>query len=416
MARRHDFLFLPLLALMLWPVPARGDDLCSIDNRPAATLLLPYFEIDPSKPSGLTTLFSINNAAPEAVMTLVTVWTDMGVPTLVFPIYLTGYDVQTINLRDFFDGVLPQTAPEDEDPTDAISPHGHSFGAQDSNFANCEALLPLPPALPPDFVAHLRAANSGKFSGLLRGCAGQDLGDGHLRGYVTVDTVKECTLRQPGDVGYFGPQGVVSNQNVLWGDYLYLDPDHKVSDGENLVHIKAFPGAFHQGDLTFYGRYVGMSGADERQPLPTAWASRYVNGAGFSGGTDLVVWRDGGRPMAPFSCGTKPADFPLGHDQEITFNEQESLFFTTANPQPPGVSRFAIPVEANRVHVGGPTFPVYLPFGWIFLDLNATPPGNPGQVLRQSWVQTILTAEGQFSAGFSATPLASPCAPKSPIP
>ena len=35
-------------------------------------------------------------------------------------------------------------------------------------------------------------------------CAGQDLGDRIARGYVTVDTVNNCTLRFPGDAGYFG--------------------------------------------------------------------------------------------------------------------------------------------------------------------------------------------------------------------
>jgi len=401
--------------LALWSAPARGDELCSIDERPAATLLLPYFEVDPSHPSGLTTLFSINNASPEAVMTHVTVWTDMGVPTLGFLIYLTGYDVQTINLRDLFNGVIPRTAPAGEDPTDTISPHGFFFGGQDTDFPSCAGLMPLPP-LPPDFVTHLRAAHSGKFSSVLKGCAGQDLGDGHLRGYVTVDTVSECTLRLPLDVGYFGPHGVVTNQNVLWGDYLFLDPDHKVFDGENLVHVKAFPGAFHQGDLTFYGRYVGSSGEDERQPLPTAWASRYVNGGATSGSTELLVWRDSGRPMFPFTCGTLPFGFPLGHAREITFNEEEQIFFLPITPQPGDQTARSTPVEANRVRIGGPTFPVDFAFGWVFLDLDAPPPGGIGQVLRQSWVETILSIQGQFSAGFSATPLASPCAPNSPIP
>ena len=39
-------------------------------------------------------------------------WTDWGVPTLAFDIYLTGYDVQTLNLRDLFAGNLPMTVPD----------------------------------------------------------------------------------------------------------------------------------------------------------------------------------------------------------------------------------------------------------------------------------------------------------------
>src|SRR5690242_20112900 len=99
-------------------LPARAD-LCAIDHAPAATLLLPYFEVDLGNPGGRTTLFSINNAGDKAVLAHVVLWTDLAVPTLVFDVYLTGYDVQTINLRDIFDtGTLPRTADKDRDPSD----------------------------------------------------------------------------------------------------------------------------------------------------------------------------------------------------------------------------------------------------------------------------------------------------------
>ncbi len=325
-------LALALLALTLLALPARADDPCTIGLGPAATLLLPYFEVAPGSPTGLTTLFSVNNAGAQAVIANVGVWTDLGVLTFSFPIYLTGYDVQTINLRDLFDGTLPRTASAGQDPQDTISPKG--LFSQDIDFASCSA-LPLP-ALPGSFVAHLRAAHSGQFSPILNGCAGRTLGDGHFRGYVTVDTVSSCAPLGPGDAGYFGPGGIATGQNVLWGDYLYVDTDNKYSDGENLVRIKAFPGAFHQGDLTFYGRYVGMSGADGRQPLPTVWGSRYVNGGTFSGGTDLVVWRDSGQAVHPFVCGANPPGFPLGFADEITFDEQEQVQSIPLSPVPPG--------------------------------------------------------------------------------
>jgi hypothetical protein len=82
----------------------------TIDDVPAATLLLPYFEVDIQRSDGINTLFSINNAAATAVLTHVTVWSDQSVPVLDFDVYLTGYDVQTISLRDIFvDGKLPRT-------------------------------------------------------------------------------------------------------------------------------------------------------------------------------------------------------------------------------------------------------------------------------------------------------------------
>src|SRR6202034_4755931 len=42
--------------------------ICTIDAVPAASLLLPYFEVDLSNPNGLTTLFSLNNAAASAAL------------------------------------------------------------------------------------------------------------------------------------------------------------------------------------------------------------------------------------------------------------------------------------------------------------------------------------------------------------
>ena len=99
--------------------------ICTIDAVPAATLLLPYFEVDLNNPNGLTTLFSVNNASEEAALVHVVVWSDLSVPVLDFDIYLTGYDVQTVNLRDIIiNGIVPVTADEADDPTN-ISPQDH---------------------------------------------------------------------------------------------------------------------------------------------------------------------------------------------------------------------------------------------------------------------------------------------------
>src|SRR5829696_10120070 len=95
----------------------------TIDDVPAATLLLPYFEVDLNNANGVTTLFSINNASATAVLAHVTIWTDQSVPAIDFDVYLTGYDVQTISLRDIFvDGNVPITASDGQDPKDTISP------------------------------------------------------------------------------------------------------------------------------------------------------------------------------------------------------------------------------------------------------------------------------------------------------
>src|SRR3984893_14830510 len=83
--------------------------ICTIDAVPAATLLLPYSEVDLNNPNGLTTLFSVNNASAVEVLVHVVIWSDLSVPVLDFNIYLTGYDVQSVNLRDIIiNGNMPQ--------------------------------------------------------------------------------------------------------------------------------------------------------------------------------------------------------------------------------------------------------------------------------------------------------------------
>ncbi|HXU45314.1 MAG TPA: hypothetical protein VN783_07300, partial [Thermoanaerobaculia bacterium] len=213
MKRAAVWMILGLAVLLAPPAQAL---ICTIDQVPAATLLLPYFEVDLNDPNGINTLFSINNASATAILAHVVLWSDLSVPTFDFNVYLTGYDVQTISIRDIFNGTAPRTASAGQDPGDAISPKG--IFSQDINFASCAGQLP-PPPIPAAFVTHLRAAHTGLFSSILNGCAGRAFGDNIARGYITVDTVNNCTLRFPGDAGYFvsGGGGDATNQNVLWG-------------------------------------------------------------------------------------------------------------------------------------------------------------------------------------------------------
>src|SRR5262245_53753397 len=111
---------LPLLAALLTGVllstPAHAQPQASITDQPAATLLLPYFEVDLANPAGANTLFTVNNASAAAVLAHVTLWSTMHVPVYTFNVYLTGYDSQPMYVRDIINGVLPQTASAGQDP------------------------------------------------------------------------------------------------------------------------------------------------------------------------------------------------------------------------------------------------------------------------------------------------------------
>jgi hypothetical protein len=381
--------------------------------------LLPYFEVDLGNTNGVTTLFSINNASATAVLAHVVVWSDLSVPVLDFNVYLTGYDVQSINMRDILAGNLPQTASAGQDPTDTISPKGQF--SQDINFASCTGQLPTG-ALPASFVTHLQTALTGQFSSLLGGCAGLAYGDNIARGYVTVDTVNNCTLRFPGDLGYFaaGGSGDATNQNVLWGDYFYVNSATNRADGETLVHIEASatnPETSVSGQYTFYGRYVSFTAADNREPLATNFAVRFLNGGPFSGGTNLIAWRDSKVRQGAFKCGTTPAWYPLGQEQIVIFDEQEHPSVPTTipvSPQPPQSGIIPFPAETQSTAVGGAAFPVPFRFGWIFLNLNTTvaaagsvPPEDPAAA--QAWVEAVMSALGRYSVGFDAIKLDSAC-------
>jgi hypothetical protein len=393
--------------------------ICTIDDVPAATLLLPYFEVDLNNPNGINTLFSINNASATAVLAHVVFWSDLSVPTFDFNIYLTGYDVQTVSIRDIFNGTVPRTASDGQDPADTISPQGEF--SQDINFASCNGQLP-PPAVPASFVTHLRASHTGLFSAILNGCAGRAFGDNIARGYITVDTVNNCTLRFPGDAGYFvaGGTGDATNQNVLWGDYFYVNSGENFAQGETLVHAEASatnPETSVPGEYTFYGRYVGWTAADNREPLATNFAARYINGGAFTGGTDYIVWRDAKVDQNAFKCGTLPSWYPLGEEQIVIFDEQETPELQEVppfSPPPPGDFLIPFPAEAQRTAVDGEDFPVSFDFGWIFMNLNTTvaaagsnPPEDPAAA--QAWVTVVMDASGRFSVGFDAIQLDSAC-------
>src|SRR4051794_27329447 len=81
------------------PTTTHNDDSCDIGVAPAATLLLPYFEVDFTNRTQ-NTLFTITNVSRFPQIAHVTVWTDWSFPVLDFNIFLTGYDVQPINLYD----------------------------------------------------------------------------------------------------------------------------------------------------------------------------------------------------------------------------------------------------------------------------------------------------------------------------
>ncbi len=400
---------LPLvLAIAVCTAPAAEAVIGTPDPVPAATLLYPYFEVDLANATGITTLLGIQNSSATAVLAHYVVWSDLGVPVLNFNVYLTGYDVQTFNLRDILvGGLVPQTASAGQDPSDMISHKG--VWSQDINFASCTGQLPQP-LLSASTIASLQAALTGQAASGLGGlCAGTNRGDSIARGYITVDTVNNCTLRYPGDAGYFvsGGGGDATNQNVLLGDFFLLNSAQNFAQGDGAVSIEASPTSpltTTAGNYTFYGRYVNWLASDNREPLPAFWGASYTDTS-----SGLLVWRDPKVNQAAFTCpavaGTRPAWYPLGQAQIVAFDMQE---------QPTALAGTSFGAAAQRVALGmsGGDLTTPARSGWLFLNLNTTvtaagsvPPVNPARA--QSWVVSLQSpkAEGRFSTGAMAAPL-----------
>lgn len=418
---RRIFLTLTALTgLVTAAAPAFAQLVPSVGDQPAATLLVPYFEVDLANPAGANTYFTVNNASASAALAHVTVWSAMHVPVYTFDIYLTGYDVQPVNVRDVINGRLPATASAGQDPLDGISPKGTL--SQDINFASCAANLP-PSAVPQTTVDHIRASLTGQQSPMTGMCATKADGTSIARGYITVDTVNQCTALSPADPGYFAPggTGIATNQNILWGDYTYTNHIGGLdsSDASPLVHITASatdPQTSVPGEYTFYGRLVSWSAADNREPLSTTFMTRFVNST--AGTTSLTVWRDAKVNQASFACNTTPAWFPLGVARMGFFDEQEEVEATPPSPFPPlppvsSLSPFGS--GAQRTQVGGSDLPTSFVSGILFVNLSVTPPGSTSPsadaIGAQAFMGVHLKGVGRYSTGWQAVMLDSAKAP-----
>lgn len=450
-------------------------ELCTIDAVPAATLLLPHFQVDIGDDNGngvadcadgvgLDTLFSINNASAAPALAHVTLWTDWTFPTLDFDVYLTGFDMQSVSLCQVIaNGSLPVTADVQADPDDEISP---SPWGQDTSVVNCAGVFPFPdPIVTGALLQRVQNGHTGQplaigpqpGAGCDPGdcCVGNEFGDEIARGYVTVDSASQCSTVFPNEDGYFeaGGNGIANNSNILWGDWFLIDRANNFAQGDNLVHIEADEsleigagGPNAATGYTFYGRYLSSTGPgtfagwDGREPLGTTWAARYLNGGPFSGGTHFTVWRDSTFDFSDntrgWDCGACAAGLPIGppwcplnETQVVCFDEAEDceeLCFEfgggVISPPTLPTDPVCFPLESNFTQVGAGDLTPSWPFGWCFLNLNHTFSGTPGGApwppgggpIAQSYVSVNHDALGLYSVGYAAIELTSACSDANP--
>lgn len=358
------------------------EDGCSGGAIPAATLLIPYFEVDLAAADHQTTLFSVTNAGAHSTLAHVVLWTDWGVPTLAFDVFLAQDDVQTMNLRDVFSGILPSTG--------------------GGSFVDCTNPLTLP-TLDATALAKLRQQHTGH-PDLEGNCAGSGRGGPNVAtGYVTIDMAQQCSalILYPSHAGYFvaGGTGIAGNENLLVGDFFYVDAPQNYAQGNEAVHIAADAARFGAQPSTFYGAWIGYTGDDARAPLGTRYRSRFLNGGAFSGGTDLVVWAEPSTPTPQATtCGERPNFVdPCQYLRTTAFNEG-----AVGNA---AVDNYVVTEVATKLTVGSLEVPVSSAFGFVDLE-NRVQPGcliTPiGDFPLQSWVMPLSSAFSRYSVGFNA--------------
>ena len=435
------------------PTTTNNDDSCDIGTAPAATLLLPYFEVDAVR-GGRTTIFSITNVSPYSQIAHVTLWTDWSFPVLDFNIFLTGYDTQPINLYDvIFNGFIGSAsgtglgapaatttspnartgaiiagtggAPAQSNVINGVGATGTNpnIGTQpfsaaagspavngNPNFlatasTNCAAGR-LPGTLPGALATDVRALlTTGRSTGAGVSCptaTGEaQVGGNHngttAIGYATIDVAATCSVALPIDPQYY--TGEILFDNVLIGDYQDINQSTTAGNyagGNPLVHIRAIPEGGGAGlaavatnlPFTFYDRYtIGATARtiDRRQPLPQAFAARWISGSTAFFDTQYKIWREGlttgGGTAATgniAACTDYAANATIPLQEIVRFDEHENAGVIGAtggvivSPAPPttaqttpetsrqGVTNALFPTVAGSTDVGG----------WTYFNLN----------------------------------------------
>ncbi|MBV8519597.1 MAG: hypothetical protein JO197_19555 [Acidobacteria bacterium] len=418
-------LFLPLAAYGAvfttpgGPTSTNNDDSCDVAVLPAATLLLPYFEVDVDAVpgSGETTLFTITNTSPLPQLVQVTLWTDYAYPAMGFDVFLTGYDVQSINLYDVI--ARGRIAPDRGTGPD-ISPQGELSASANPvlDLESCEHTS-LPEVLPAVYIKRMRDAftrGTVDTLGTLQGCNTVGGVHAHAVGYATMDVVGSCNFTMPNDPLYFSRE--IRFDNVLTGDYQQVDGSQNYAQGNPMVHIRAIPegGTPEQRAAnpnmggtnfprTFYSAL--QSGAhptaDARQPLPSTFAARWIEGGTGSFQTSFKVWREA--VAAGTNCADYPANGNIAPYQVIRFDEDENPSAISPIDDTPRSGLGA----TSRFDSDASPFPAPLGSsvgGWMYLDLDTQ---AQDQRAAQAWVVVSMRAEGRYSVDFDASALGNGC-------
>ncbi len=436
------------------PSSINNDDSCDVKVGPAATLLLPYFEVNTNPTvQGQTTLFTVTNVTRYPQIAHVTLWTDWAFPVLSFNLFLTGYDVQAINLYDVIvrGTIAPPSGASPTTTSGVLSAAGGNLRPTLDCASN--------PALLPTSIANAVRASltTGVFNpgGGVTSCSTAGGTHANAIGYATIDVVANCTNLMPTDPSYYATDLLFDN--VLIGDYQQLDgsaagagaasvPD---AAGNPMVHIRAVPEGGGAGvniptglPYTFYDRYTPAATRtiDRRQPLPSTFAARYIEGGTGAFATNYTIWREG-VTGAGASCASHVNNSDMALGEFIRFDEHENPTAFSFSPicAPCGPSPPALPAASSSNTAASYIFPYAIGTdvgGWMYMNLNnggapvysvtnhstglatSVPSVFGTPRASQNWVTATMFGNAggnRMTAEFDAAPLGNGCTPAAPI-
>jgi hypothetical protein len=281
----------------------------------------------------------------------VTIWTDWAFPVISFPLFLTGYDVQPINLYDIiFRGMIAPPRGTSTASPNARDSQGRSTNPNIGttplrNLANPNFLLTtagdcasgrLPGQIPGMLATDVRAVLSvGRSTGAAIKCPAPDgtqqrVGSNHggnvAVGYATLDVVATCSPLLPNDPRYFEQ---ILFDNVLTGDYQQIASDPATGNyagGNPMVHIRAIPeGGLPVGSSLFaavtsddvggwvYFNLNSRSGAQFTRNVSQNWVvvSMFAEGR-FGVDYDATSLGNGCSPASPLSTAARDENSVAG--------------------------------------------------------------------------------------------------------
>ena len=407
-------LVLLAMALSAGAATRNNDDSCDIAVMPAATLLLPWFEVDLDDIFGETTIFTITNVTNADAIARVTLWTDRAYPVFTFNVYLTGYDAQAINLYDVIERGIIAPYPW----TDTVGTGTEINRREDFSVPNPGLSLAacgrLPGQLDDAAISRMQAAFlEGNIPG---GCDGIGGAHDNAVGYATIDVVANCSALTPNDAAYWTND--IRYDNVLFGDYQQFNSRLNVAQGGPLVHIRAIPEGGTQQDRrgsgdagfprTFYARYQSSLNPrlDARQPLPSQFAVRWSEGGETEFETSLTIWREG-RAGIGATCRDYALDDGLAVREIAVFDEEENaagsrggryLFGATSRTRVDDADSY--PQLANGADAG-----------WMYVNLDRSARDD---FASQGWIVSSMRAGRRYATDIDAVALGNGCSAPAP--